>query len=239
MSAGDHQRVDLGQGGVLGGEGAVEGGHELDGGAEEVAGEGGGEGELAAQVGLEAGEGIDEGLVDLLRRGGGHLLDVDAAGLAGHDHRAAAAAVDHDAQIELALGLDLLLDQHPLDDAPLGAGLVGDQAHADDLAGGVLGLGGRVGQLDAAALAAAAGVDLGLDHHRHAQLLGDLAGLLGRGGDAPLGDGHAELGHDLLGLVLVDLHGFSLGSRVSGPWVKVVADAVLANGVRSTAAILL
>ena len=83
------------------------------------------------------------------------------------------------------------------------------EPRAQALAGGLLRLLRRRGQLDAAALAAASGVDLGLDDHRPAQLLGDLAGLLGAAGDPSSRDGYAELGHDLLGLVLVDLHGDS------------------------------
>ena len=66
---------------------------------------------------------------------------------------------------------------------------------------------GVAAELDAAAFAAAAGVDLRLDDDRHAQLLGDLAGLLGRGGDAAARHGHAVVGEELLRLVLVDLHG--------------------------------
>jgi len=81
------------------------------------------------------------------------------------------------------------------------------EPRAQALAGGLLRLLGRRGQLDAAALAAASGVDLGLDDHGPAQLFGYLAGLLGAAGDPPSRDGDAELGHDLLRLVLVDLHG--------------------------------
>ena len=46
---------------------------------------------------------------------------------------------------------------------PSGAGLVGDQRHADHLLGELLGFAGGLGELDAAALAAAAGVNLRLD----------------------------------------------------------------------------
>ena len=48
---------------------------------------------------------------------------------------------------------------------------MGDQLHAQDVAHGLLGLFSGLAHLDAAALAAAAGVDLRLDHyHLHAAL---------------------------------------------------------------------
>ena len=72
-------------------------------------------------------------------------------------------AVDHDAQVQLALDLQPLLDEHAADLLAFRAGLVRDQRHADHLLGELLGLVGRLGQLDAAALAAAAGVNLRLD----------------------------------------------------------------------------
>ena len=48
---------------------------------------------------------------------------------------------------------------------PLGPGLVGDESHAQHVAGDVGGFVGRLRELDAAAFAAAAGVDLRLDDH--------------------------------------------------------------------------
>ena len=55
------------------------------------------------------------------------------------------------------------LDQHAADLPAFGAGLVRDQRHADHLLRELLGFVGRPGELDAAALAAAAGVNLRLD----------------------------------------------------------------------------
>src|SRR5690606_5743532 len=63
------------------------------------------------------------------------------------------------------------------------------------------------GQLDAAGLAAAAGVDLRLDHPEVAvDGLGGLDRLLWRAGDAPGGNGNAVVGEQLLGLVFVEVH---------------------------------
>ena len=64
-------------------------------------------------------------------------------------------------------------------------------------------------------LAAAAGVDLGLDHQVFdGQPLGGVIGFLGCGGDFSLGAGHAESVEKFLGLVFVDVHG--CGESVMG-----------------------
>jgi hypothetical protein len=71
----------------------------------------------------------------------------------------------------------------------------------------------RATELDAAALAAAAGVDLRLDHpDRAAEGPGGLLGLLGRVGDPALEHGDAVVGEQRLGLVFVDVH------RISSPF---------------------
>ena len=66
----------------------------------------------------------------------------------------------------------------------------------------------RAAELHAASLAAAAGVDLGLDDP---ELAADLAGTIGRlfgaVGERALGHGHTEAGQDFLGLVFVNIHG--------------------------------
>ena len=63
-----------------------------------------------------------------------------------------------------------------------------------------------LGELDAARLAAAADLDLGLDHDRVAELLGGLDGLLHGGRVAPVRHGHAVLGEELLALVFEKVH---------------------------------
>ena len=68
------------------------------------------------------------------------------------------------------------------------------------------GLLGRVGELDAAGLHPAAAQHLGLDHDRAADLLGDLARLLGARAEAVLGDGNPRQLDDLPGLELVEPH---------------------------------
>ena len=77
----------------------------------------------------------------------------------------AAGAVEHQAQVEFALDRRARLDQQPLDLLSRGPGLVRDQLHAEDrLRRCIRGL-DRLDDLDAAALAASARVNLGLDHH--------------------------------------------------------------------------
>ncbi len=72
-----------------------------------------------------------------------------------------------------------------------------------------------LGDLDAAALAAAAGVDLRLHHDGLVafaeERLGGLVGLFERGGHLALGHGHAVLPQDVFRLILVNLHGCCLG----------------------------
>ena len=75
-------------------------------------------------------------------------------------------------QVALALDVAAFLDVDALDFLAGRAGLLGDELHAEHLLGGREHLVDRLDHLDAAALAAAAGVDLRLDHpDRAAQLL--------------------------------------------------------------------
>ncbi len=77
-------------------------------------------------------------------------------------------AVDHEAEVELARDLEAFLDEHATDDPALGPGLVRDERHAEHrLRGGVRGV-RPLDDLDATALAAAAGVNLCLDDDRAA-----------------------------------------------------------------------
>ena len=107
-----------------------------------------------------------------------------------------------------------LLDEHALHDLALGPGLVRDQRHADHLLGQPLHVFHRPGDLDAAALAAAAGVDLRLDDDRQPEALRDGHGLVGVERDFAARDRHAVPGEDRLCLVFVDFHGMS---AVTGP----------------------
>ena len=72
--------------------------------------------------------------------------------------------------------------------------------------GVLLGLGAVLRELDAARLAAAADLDLGLDHDRVAELLGGLDGLRNGGRGTAVRHGHTVLGEQLLSLVFEKVH---------------------------------
>jgi hypothetical protein len=140
------------------------------------------------------------------------LLDVHAALGGGDDRDAALLAVDQDGQVELAGDVEALLDVQPPDLLPLGAGLLGDELHPQHLLGDLGRLrGAALRHLDAAALAATAGVDLRLHHHDRVpglcdEALGDRADLTGAERGLPLWHRHAVAREDLLALILVDFH---------------------------------
>ena len=134
---------------------------------------------------------------DLFRVRRGNFLDVHAAGGARDDDRTAGRAIDQEAQIQLALDLQAFLDEHASDLPAFRAGLVRDERHADHLFRQALGFVGRFRQLDAAALAAAARMDLRLhDDDAGAEPLGDGRGIMSGGGDFAARNGHAESRED-------------------------------------------
>ncbi len=116
-------------------------------------------------------------------------------------------AVERDAQVELAVDVEGLLDEDLLDDATGGPRLRRDQRHAEDALGEVVRLLGILRELHAAALAAAPGVDLRLDDRAPAEPPRDLPRLGRAVGDLAARHGDAEVREDRLGLVLVDFHG--------------------------------
>ena len=71
---------------------------------------------------------------DRLRVLRGDLLDVHAALRGGHDDRLPLGAVEGDRDVQLLGDVGGLLDEDLADELPLGAGLVGDELHAEDLA---------------------------------------------------------------------------------------------------------
>ena len=150
---------------------------------------------------------IDMLLEDPIRLLFRDLLDVHPALRADHQHRAAGRPVENHAEIELPGDLEPFLDEDPAHDASFRAGLMGDERHAQDLLRERLGLVRLLRDFDAAALAAPAGVNLGLDDDRPAsETARDSCGLFGRVGDFTARDRYAILRQDLLRLILVNLH---------------------------------
>ena len=164
---------------------------------------------------------------------GGHFLDLHAARLRSHKHQLARRAIEHDAQVKLAVDSRSLLDQQPLHLLPLRPGLVRNQLHAEDVLGVQLGVFAGARHFHAAALAAAAGMNLRFHHHAACALGKQGArhgiGLFQRVGHFALRHGHAVLRQDFFRLILVNLHvgwdrqgrsrfgGFGAGPDDSGP----------------------
>ena len=148
--------------------------------------------------------------MNFFRRVVRHFFDVHAA-FGGNDKcDAAGLAVDQRRQIQFALNGRAIFNIKTLDQAARRAGLVGDQGHAQDILGFLLHVGDRLDHLDAAALAAAAGMNLGLHHpDRTAQLFGRLDRFFDRESGLAFGDRHAESGKHLFGLIFVNIHGVS------------------------------
>src|SRR5690606_38678222 len=216
--AGNDQRVDLDDRGVKAGEGLVHRQHELGRRLDLLALQAEAEGDPAGVMRLHAGGRVDGNLEDLLGVLGGNLLDLHAALGGGHHGDARGGAVDQEAQVELALDVAAFLDIEALDQLALGAGLVGHQGHAQHLAGLVLHVVQRLDDLDAAALAAAAGMNLGLyNPDGAAELAGDGHGLVGRKGDSAAGNGNAVFREQAFRLIFMDIHadltGFGPGAK--------------------------
>src|SRR5262249_36922851 len=117
--------------------------------------------------------------------------------------------------VDLAGDVGGLLHQHLADALPLLAGLFGDQRVPEHHLGDLGALVARPDELDAApllaavlevALAAAAGVDLGLEDHRPADVVEGPLRLGGRGGHDAARDGRPSGREQLFRLVFVDLH---------------------------------
>ena len=134
----------------------------------------------------------------------GHRLDLHAALGREHPEVLLGRAVEGEAGVVLLGDVGRELDPDDLDGVAL-------DVHAEDVPGVGAHLVGVVGELDAAGLAAAAHLHLGLHHHRVADALGGGDGVVD-GGDGLAGaDRDPVAREELLALVLVEVH--SLASR--------------------------
>ena len=127
------------------------------------------------------------------------LLDLDAALRREHEERLLRAAVERDGEVVLSLDVRRLLDPELADDVAV-------DVEPEDVACLRLGVGGIVGELDAAGLAAAAGEHLRLDDDGAAELLGRLARLLRRRREPAVRDRDPDAPEEILALVLVKVH---------------------------------
>ena len=207
---GDDQRIDLEHAHVLLGEGLVEPREQAAHLLLQIAGEMQRLRDAAHVVRTDAGHRIDADGDDLVRRVVRDLFDVHAAFGRDHERHARGGAIDQRREIELAIDGGAFFDVEAVDLLALRAGLLGHQHRAEDARGLGAHVVDRLHDLDAAGLAAAAGMDLRLHHdHRRAEVLGRLDGFVdGEGGVAARHD-HPEFPEHRLGLVFVDIHGAS------------------------------
>ncbi len=156
---------------------------------------------------LQARHRVDEHLMDILRCLGGDFLDIHAALATRHQAHALRAAVNHHADVELLLDVGAFFDQESPYFLPQRAGLMRLQHHAENPARMLLHFVERFCKLDAAALAAAAGMDLGFHHpHFAAELCCRLDRLIDAEARHAARGCDAILTQDFFRLVFVNLH---------------------------------
>ena len=190
---GHDQRVDLDHAAVFLHEQVVDTADDLDQLIDLLLGHAHAEAQVTGLVGLHAGSRIDGEGQDLLGSLGGDLFDIHAAFGRANQDNALLAAVDQAAQIVFLGDIDAVLDQQGVDRHTFGTGLVGDQGRTEQTAGELLDVLQGTDKLHTTGLAAAAGMDLGLNNPRTAQFLGGFHRLLLRGHLDALGHRHAEL----------------------------------------------
>src|SRR5580704_386125 len=201
--AGQHQRVDLDQRGVLAGEHVPQPLGELGRAGPCLLGQPSRGDDLGGLGGVHAGQRADRDPGQCLGLGPGDFLDLDTALDRAHRQERAVGPVQQEGQVVLLRDVDVLGHQH-------GAHGVALDVHAED----PLGLGLRLvrvaGELYAARLAAPADLDLRLDDHpglsSRDELGRDLAGLLRSGGHLALLDRNAMVSEELLSFVLKQVH---------------------------------
>ena len=150
------ERVDLDQRRVLLDEDRVELLDHRDGLLEDRLGELGLGRDLAGLGRVDAGARVDGDLLDRVGVGLGDLLDLHAALDGGDAEVLPVGPVEQEGEVVLLLGRRRRGDEHPVDGQAL-------DLHPEDVGRVLERLVGRLGQLDAAGLAAAAGLDLRLD----------------------------------------------------------------------------
>ena len=209
------QGIDFEHGTVALGKRPVQALHELDGGADLRPFQPQGKCQLARLIRSHSG-GFDvfpQNRVGILFR---HLLDFHTARSGHHDHGLAFGAVHQNRKIQFAVDGQGLFNEQPPHYAAFGSGLVRDQRHAENLPGQLAGFLGGLGNLDAAALAAASGVNLRFDDRAtgtaRQQLLGNRLRLFRRRSHFSLRHGDAILPQNRLALILVNFHGTSARS---------------------------
>src|SRR5262249_6920420 len=155
---------------------------------------------------LQPHTGIDVLLEDRLRRLGGDFFNVHSTCGRGHKYRLAFGTVHKDAQVEFLLDGQSFFDEEAADDTPFRSRLVGDEFHTEHFGGEFAGFLRRLGDLDPAAFAASAGMDLGFYNDsgraRIKQVFGGALGLFARLDHVAPRDGYAKLAENRFSLIL-------------------------------------
>ena len=188
-------------------EGAIELGQQIGGLLGEIAGELEHLRHPAAVMRHDAGGRIDREGEDFFRRVVGDLLDVHAAFGGDDKGDARGLAVDQRRKIELALDGRAFLDIDAVDLLAVRAGLVRHQRRAEDAGRFLFHVVDGFDHLDAAGLAAPAGMDLRLHHpDRAAELGGAFQRLVNGKCRHAARHRNAEFAQHGFGLILVDVH---------------------------------
>src|SRR5260364_302385 len=129
----------------------------------------------------------------------------------GHECDALAHAVDGQADVQLFADVSAFFNQQPPDFLAVRARLMRHQLHSQDLAGVVAHLIDGFGDFDAAAFAASARVNLGLDDpDAPPQFARDLDGLIDRYRRFAARHGDAKRAQDFLALIFMNFHSYFL-----------------------------
>ena len=145
---------------------------------------------------------IDRETMNLFRRLGGDLFDVDPARRAHHQHGPLRPAIDDDPDVTLRCDRRRRSDEHFVNGEAL-------DRHAENRSGVRLSFGRAVRELYPAGLTAPARMHLRLHDNLPPQALGARAGLAGSGGDFARRDGNAVAPQNLARLILVQVHACS------------------------------
>src|ERR1700722_9651333 len=148
-----------------------------------------------------------------------HFLDVHAAFRRNDEGDAAGRAIDERRQIEFARDRRAVFDVETVHNASVRAGLVRNERHAQHALGFFANVIDRTDDFHAAALAAAARMNLGLHHpDGTAQLLGRGHRLIdGKGGKAAW-HRYAKSAQDFFGLIFMDVHAATLRKSLMNWW---------------------
>lgn len=160
-----------------------------------------GDGTSGRQV--DAFDGVHRDLGQPVGLGGGHFFDLHAALHRAHREVGAVRAVEQEGDVVLLGDVAGLGDQQFLDDVTL-------DVQAEDVLGVFVRVFGSRGVLDTAGLAAAAGLDLRLDHHRATDLGGDRLSAVGGIGHPTGSAGDVVLVEQFFRLILEKVHGLTV-----------------------------